>query len=181
MQFLLRPIASSTLIIVWVKLFYYMRAYDSTSQLIRMIIETVKDIRYFLFVLLIGIVGFAGGFYILQFGLATAPNDNDPSGHQFVGTNPLLAVIYIYQLVMGNFNLNNFGEYEGLNKFEFYFIWFLFVVSCLFLVLVLMNLLIAIMGSTFQKVQDSILNLSIRENVLLISENESLFQRKKVF
>jgi hypothetical protein len=70
-QKLLRPVASSTLIIVWVKLFYYLRAYDSTSQLIRMIIETVKDIRYFLFVLLIGIFGFAGGFYILQFGLAS--------------------------------------------------------------------------------------------------------------
>ena len=81
MQYLLRPIASSTLIIVWVKLFYYMRAYDSTSQLIRMIIETVKDIRYFLFVLLIGIFGFAGGFYILQFGLATVPKDSDAEGH----------------------------------------------------------------------------------------------------
>jgi len=30
-QKLLRPIASGTLIIVWVKLFYYLRAYDSTS------------------------------------------------------------------------------------------------------------------------------------------------------
>ena len=81
MQYLLRPIASSTLIIVWVKLFYYLRAYDSTSQLIRMIIEIVKDIRYFLFVLLIGIFGFAGGFYILQFGLASVEKDNDPDGH----------------------------------------------------------------------------------------------------
>jgi len=55
------------------------------------------------------------------------------------------------------------------------------VVSCLFLVIVLMNLLIAIMGATFQKVMDSILNLSIRENVLLISENESIFKRAEVF
>ena len=151
-QSLLRPVASSTLIIVWVKLFYYMRAYDSTSQLIRMIIETVKDIRYFLFVLLIGIFGFAGGFYILQFGLAKLQTDSDSTDHLFVGTNPVLAVIYIYQLVMGNFNLGNYPEYENVNTFEFYFIWFLFVVSCLFLVIVLMNLLIAIMGSTFQKV-----------------------------
>lgn len=30
-QKLLRPIASGTLIIVWVKLFYYLRAYDNTS------------------------------------------------------------------------------------------------------------------------------------------------------
>jgi len=181
MQPLLRAIAASTLIIVWIKLFYYMRAYDSTSQLIRMIIETVKDIRYFLFVLLIGIVGFAGGFYILQFGLAKLQADTDSTDHLFVGSNPVLAVIYIYQLVMGNFNLSNYPEYESINAFEFYFIWFLFVVSCLFLVIVLMNLLIAIMGATFQKVMDSILNLSIRENVLLISENESIFKRAEVF
>jgi hypothetical protein len=70
MQNYLRPVASSTLIIVWFKLFYYLRAYDSTSQLIRMIIEIVKDIRFFLLVLFIGIFGFAGGFYILQFGLS---------------------------------------------------------------------------------------------------------------
>jgi hypothetical protein len=115
-----------------------------------MIIETVKDIRYFLFVLLIGICGFAGGFYILQFGLYTLQQDNDTgSQHLFVGTNPILAVIYIYQLVMGNFNLGNYPEYENVNAFEFYYIWFLFVVSCLFLVIVLMNLLIAIMGATF--------------------------------
>jgi hypothetical protein len=71
MQSILRPIASMTLIIVWIKLFYYLRAYDSTSQLIRMIIEIGKDIRYFLLVLFIGIFGFAGGFYILQFGLSS--------------------------------------------------------------------------------------------------------------
>jgi hypothetical protein len=71
MQRILRPVASTTLIIVWIKLFYYLRAYDSTSQLIRMIIEIVKDIRYFLLVLFIGIFGFAGGFYILQFGLSS--------------------------------------------------------------------------------------------------------------
>ena len=149
MQNYLRPAASSSLILVWVKLFYYLRAYKSTSQLIRMIIEIVKDIRYFLLVLLIGIFGFAGGFYILQFGLSKLEKDNDSSDHLFVGHNPILAVIYIYQLVMGNYNLGNFSEYEQLNPFEFYFIWFLFVMSCLFLVIVLMNLLIAIMGSTF--------------------------------
>lgn len=85
MQNYLRPAASTSLILVWVKLFYYLRAYKSTSQLIRMIIEIVKDIRYFLLVLLIGIFGFAGGFYILQFGLSKLEKDNDSSDHLFVG------------------------------------------------------------------------------------------------
>ena len=65
---------------------------------------------------------------------------------------PFLAFIYIYQMGLGNFSVANFEEFKNLNTFEFYYIWFLFIMCCLFLVIVLMNLLIAIMGSTFQKV-----------------------------
>jgi hypothetical protein len=96
MQSILRALASTTLIIVWIKLFYYLRAYDSTSQLIRMIIEIGKDIKNFLLVLFIGIFGFAGGFYILQFGLSSLPRDKDSVDHLFVGSNPFLAIFYIY-------------------------------------------------------------------------------------
>jgi len=67
-----------------------------------MIIEMIYSIRYFFLVLFIGIFGFAGGFYILQFGLSKLEFDDDSSDHLFVGKNPILAVIYMYQLVMGN-------------------------------------------------------------------------------
>jgi len=60
-----RPIASVCLIILWIKLFYFLRVFESTSRLIRMIIEIVNDMKNFLIVLMIGIVGFSGGFYIL--------------------------------------------------------------------------------------------------------------------
>jgi len=61
----LRTSASLGLIILWIKLFYYLRAYDQTSQLIRMIIETIKSIKNFMFILFIGIFSFSGGFYIM--------------------------------------------------------------------------------------------------------------------
>lgn len=64
-KFILRPISSVCLIIMWIKLFYFLRIYESTSQLIRMIIEIVVDMKNFLFVLLIGIFSFAGGLYIM--------------------------------------------------------------------------------------------------------------------
>jgi len=37
------------------------------------------------------------------------------------------------------------------------------------------------MGDTFGRVLENIHNLSIRERVLLVSENESLFDRTKLF
>ena len=61
-----RPIASLCLIILWIKMFYFLRVFESTSKLIRMIIEIVNDMKNFLIVMIIGIVGFSGGFYILQ-------------------------------------------------------------------------------------------------------------------
>lgn len=49
------------------------------------------------------------------------------------------------------------------------------------MVIVLLNLLIAIMGSTYENVQNQLQNLSIREKALLVSENESLFSRERLF
>jgi len=65
--------------------------------------------------------------------------------------------------------------------FEFYFIQIIFLCGSLFLVIVLLNLLIAIMGATFERVMEGIQNLGVREKVLLVSENESLFKRERIF
>lgn len=93
-----RPVACLGLIILWIKLFYFMRVYDSTSQLIRMIIEIVIDMGNFLKVLLIGIIGFTGGLYILQQGLVEGSEN-----YRFVGDNFVKAFIYTYRMTLGDF------------------------------------------------------------------------------
>jgi len=98
---------------------------------------------------------------------------------RFAGSNPIMALIYTYRLAMGDFNLDNLDKFE--NTFEKYFMWAVFIIASLFLVIVLLNLLIAIMGATFSDVVAKIGNLQIREKLLLISENESLFDRNKIF
>ena len=65
--------------------------------------------------------------------------------------------------------------------FDYYLIWFIFIFGTLFLVIVLLNLLIAIMGDTFSKVLEQIQNLIVREKVMLIAENEALFERSELF
>lgn len=62
----IRPIAAVCVIILWIKLFYFLRVFETTSRLIRMIMEIVNDMKNFLIVLLIGILGFANGFYIIS-------------------------------------------------------------------------------------------------------------------
>ena len=147
-----RPLASIALIILWIKLFYFLRVFDETSQLIRMIIEIVNDMKNFMIVLMIGIVAFTGGLYIMQ---QVVPETND--AHNFVGDNVVKAFIYTYRLTLGDFQLDNFQQVEDIGyTFEFYFLWFIFIFGSLFLVIVLLNLLIAIMGSTFERTSEGI-------------------------
>jgi hypothetical protein len=86
--------------------------------------------------------------------------------------------MYSYKLALGDYDVS---QYEDLRGMDYFLAWGLFIVGSLFLVILLLNLLIAIMGDTFSKVLESIVNLSIREKVMLISDNEILFNRKKMF
>ena len=64
-----RPLCSISLIILWIKMFYFLRVFDTTAKLIRMIFEIVNDMKDFLAVLAIGIFAFTCGFFVLQQGV----------------------------------------------------------------------------------------------------------------
>lgn len=87
-------------------------------------------------------------------------------------------MIYTYRLAMGDFQLDFFDDLGGA---DYFLSWFLFIFGSLFLVIVLLNLLIAIMGDTFSRVLESITNLTVREKVMLVAENEALFNRTILF
>jgi hypothetical protein len=59
--------------------------------------------------------------------------------------------------------------------------WVIFFLASLFVVIVILNLLIAIMGDTFGRVLENITNLNTREKVMMIAENEFVFNRKDLF
>jgi len=80
-----------------------------------------------------------------------------PEDAYFAGTNPFMAVIYTYRMAMGDFSLDQLSNFD--NNFEIYFMWSVFLIGSFFLVIVLLNLLIAIMGATFEEVSSSIINL----------------------
>jgi hypothetical protein len=74
--------------------------------------------------------------------------------------------------------LDDFANFEGV---ELVLAWVIFGLASLFVVIVILNLLIAIMGDTFGRVLESLTNLNTREKVMMISENEFVFNRMKLF
>jgi hypothetical protein len=110
--------------------------------MVRMILEIMYDMRYFAFILIIGIFGFANGFYLLAINDAGYENNDK----WFVGDNFLLAMVYSFRMGIGDFDVSNF---ETENKTMLYIIWF---INTVFILIILFNMLIAIMGDTFGRV-----------------------------
>jgi hypothetical protein len=68
-----------------------------------MIIAIVNDMKNFMIVLLIGIIGFTCGLYIMQQGLDGKLEPDEMDNERFVGANPVKAFIYTYRMTLGDF------------------------------------------------------------------------------
>lgn len=140
-------IASVAVILMWFKAFYFLRAFEQTSYLIRMIIEIVWDVRWFFLIFVVGVLGFANVFYVLV--------NNQPEGDPpftFMGgtqeENTFFRTLnYTYQMAWGGWDTDGFENHP--DKLLLQFIFFMLTIM---IFLLLLNLVIAIMGDTFGRV-----------------------------
>jgi len=80
------------------RFFYFLRIFDSSSHLVRTIIEITVDIKNFLFVFFLGIIGFGVSFYILS-----NNNDKNPEKEAVFIEGFWFSLIYSYRLALGDF------------------------------------------------------------------------------
>ncbi len=130
--------------IFFLRLFYFLRIFDASSHLVRTIVEITFDIKNFIFVFFLGIIGFGISFQILS-------NNNDPDleGAKFI-SGFWNSMIYSYRLSLGDFGLDAFD-----NSRDLVLIWAFFVVCSLFTAIILLNMLVAIMGDSFNRVMET--------------------------
>ena len=76
----------------------------------------------------------------------------------------LNSIIYSYKLSLGDFDIMGF---RGDNQ---YFVWFLFIVATFLLQITFLNMLIAIMGNTFDQVMDTKQQSAMRERISILSD-----------
>jgi hypothetical protein len=128
-----------------------------------MIIEIVVDMRHFFGVLMIGIMATTNAFYIIG-------NPEQDFG------NFVMTFIYSYRMGIGDFDFDSFGAEKSS-----FLLYILFMISTLFILLILLNMLIAMMGDTFDRVQETSESNMLKEFTEMMIENEYLFNRKKLF
>jgi len=124
--------------------FDWLRLFKKTSFYIKLLIETFKDIRYFVIVLAVCLVTIGCAMYMLELNKdADAANIISPLSNNFI-----IDVIYNqYMLSLGEFAMDGFDDHPQSWAAYVFFLAATFVTQITFL-----NMLIAIMGDTFGRV-----------------------------
>lgn len=148
---------------MWLKFLYFFRIFESFGYLIRIIIVVIFDMRHFLVVLLITIIAFGDSFLTLSLG-------NQAEDDRFVKSFSD-AVIYTYRIVLGDFNVDEFGN-VGTSL-----VYILFILCTVFNSVVMLNLLVAIISETFSAVKANAYSASYQERAAMIAENTYLIPK----
>jgi len=130
-----------------------LQAFDKSGPYIRMLVEIVKAIRWFMLMMLISILATWNSFMLLLKRQAACPEpDADASCEASRDAASVFRTMYdmINTLLFGNGNLDTLEntEYFGL-------VVFIFIVSMIAMPIVLLNMLIAIMGDSYELIQVS--------------------------
>jgi hypothetical protein len=149
-------------ILYWARAVTYFRIFDKTRYLIRMIIETFGDIVPFLLIFFTATFTFALLFFI------TTQSDS-------------LAVTFVnaYKLNFNDFSgfLSDNWSTQDLNAI----FWVIFFISSIMNPIVLLNMLIAIMSDTYDRVQEDQVVADCKEMAGLIMQAEGMiFWRRKM-
>jgi len=113
-----------------------------------MIVDMFIDIRIFLLIFFVGVLAISNCLYII--GMYSINHNNKilaKSKNQSLGRLSFNAFIYVYMQALGELGVDNYDSSYAPSIY-----WIFFFISSIFLQIVLLNLLIAIMGDTFDRV-----------------------------
>ena len=146
-------------LLMWGKFLYFLRSFEQTGYLIRSLIEVTKDMWVFLIVLAVAIIGYADAFSSISNSLLYT-NDFEP----FIEGGFSDALAFSYNLMLGDWDTGNFD----------WFSWMLFITASMLEMVIMLNLLIAIISATFERVTAEQISYTYSERVSLIADMYSL-------
>lgn len=152
-------------LILWLKMLYFLRIFKSTGYYIRTIVEVVKDMRYFLMMLLLTFIAFGDSLSQIS--------SSNPEGKDFINGSFFTGIAFTYRMVLGDFDTNAFGE------IAVGYVWILFILCTVFNMIIMMNLLVAIISESFAQVNSQSEQAGYQEQADLIYENSILIPRER--
>jgi hypothetical protein len=177
-QTLEASIQATCSLLLWLKLLYFLRIYESTGYLIRIIISVCVDMRYFLFILFLTIMAFGDA-------LRAISTSNLPQ-HQFI-VYWWQSFAYVYRMILGDFSVDatvlqggpviqeSYSDPNtGLGVIVPYFTMGLFYMCTVLNLIIMLNLLIAIISKSFSIINQQKEQANFQELCDIIAENTYL-------
>lgn len=124
-----------------------------------MVLEVIKDIRYFIFIFVLTIIAFAHAWFVYL------KNGGDDGGSFKSVWN---ALGYTYRLSLGDFDVDKYGSYHIEIS------WIFFILATFLLQIVLINLLISIVADTFTRIKGNYNIIMYKDMLHMIIENRFL-------
>ena len=178
-----RICASLAVFFIWMQLLFWARMFDQFAQYWDLIVMTIYEVKNFLIIVLVFVVMFQSGIYMLQINrIVSSQKDAD---QQLIfpfedddGLQSLWIASFInqYFLLLGDFgSVNIFRSSEGLEDkgqvhFENFLVLFFFMLSTFFTQIMILNMLIAIMMTTYEKITGDYKRSDQRQKLQLQAE-----------
>ena len=169
---IIRTIVSILVILMWIKTFYWLRLFSGTSFYIRLIRETINDIKFFLVLF----------FTIMMcFGSAlTVMNQERGIEQQAYPKNfdiPFLdSLLNQYFFTISDYDETERYDVEGGDLL----IWGLFILATFFTQITFLNMLIAIMGDTFDRVSEVKAQSALAEKIKILADYITIVRRADI-
>ena len=146
----------------WFKCFYWLRLFGPTSFYIRLITETVSDARYFIILFFLILMTFGNAVLILS-------QDRElPLYRDYFGSSFLNAALNQYELSLGEFDTED--RFRGAGDGGDDEAWIIFIVATMITQIMFLNMLIAIMGDTFDRVTESRAQSALVEKIRILAD-----------
>jgi len=144
----LKTAEALTVMLLLIRIFYWMRFFSKTGYLVALILDSIERIKYFMFLFIIILYTFGTPLYILQKDRFSREDVEElsPLVSEHFTWVPLDILNNMYLLSLGEFEMmdNYDGKYGG-------FVWTLFLLATFFVQITFLNVLIAIMGGSFEE------------------------------
>ena len=161
--FALKIITAITFLFLWMRILSYSRGFKGTGFLVRLVKQTIVDMRYFLLVIFLLLLAFGSAAFMLQ---------NEFSHSPFYVFN------LVYRLILGDYT--NYDSFDDEME-KPVILWIGMIIFSVLLSIIMLNLLISIIGATFGKVVETAKSMRNIELLSVINEIEKnkVYDRKK--
>ena len=151
----------------------WLRLFDTTSFYVTLILRTVTDIGYFVVIIGVMITYTGCATYMLQLN----SKSSDDAIIEPVFNNFLVdSVLSQYLLMLGEFSMDGFESHTNTALCFFLFFLTTFIMQITFL-----NMLIAIMGDTFDRVIEQRPTFSLKNKLMILAGFENIIRTDNAF